>query len=65
MKAKSGAARSARMVISRRRFEMISAVEGLFLPPDLRAAFEMFEAEGWPPEKQRAFIRERFARRSA
>jgi hypothetical protein len=42
----------------RRRLEAMSlqAVEGNPLAPDEVAMFEMFEREGWPHERRRAWI---------
>ena len=41
----------------------LQAIEGNPLSPSELAMFEMFEREGWPPEKRRARIAGRFAGR--
>ena len=37
----------------------LQAIEGNPLSPDELAMFEMFEREGWPPDKRRAYIARR------
>ncbi|MCE2521133.1 MAG: hypothetical protein J4G15_15260 [Alphaproteobacteria bacterium] len=38
----------------------MQAIEANPLLPDEVAMFEMFERQGWPPEKRRAFILRKF-----
>jgi hypothetical protein len=47
-------------VVGRDRFAHISAVEGIELDDEMRAAFEQFDREGLSPEERRRAILHRF-----
>lgn len=46
-------------------FRSISAVEGLVADAEMIELFERFEREQWSHERRRAFIQNKFAKRSA
>jgi hypothetical protein len=54
-------ARSAGFVLGRDRFARISAVEGVVLTPEMRAALERFDRDGLSAAERRSAIQARFA----
>lgn len=60
-----GGRNSARSVIGREAFAKISAVEGIALGADMKAAFEDFDRQKLSAAKRRAEIMSRFRREAA